>query len=145
MIAAANGNGGEDDREFAVSPPATNGGQMGGIAPNVELNDLRVRDNARRLSKLIEAGAIAAEGLIALAQKIEKRIRRKCTDRDLAALGKLQLQISQAADAKGAATTNININAPQQVQVIYVDDWYGSKAASIAATNGAPASGPNVG
>lgn len=54
-------------------------------------------------------------------------------------------RVNVASDKQPANHNHLHLHAPQQVQVIYVDDWYGSKAASLAATNGASASGPNVG
>jgi ribosomal protein S16 len=151
MIAAANGSGGCDDesgRDPIAKPADSMGGQLGGRAPNIELNDRRVQLEAKRILGLIEAGAIASDDLKRLAEKIKARTSKnegRCSNRDLAALAKLQIAIATAANDKAAAITNININAPQQVQVIYVDDWYGSKAASIAATNGPPIAGPHVG
>jgi|TARA_R110000868_G_scaffold384551_1_gene652063 hypothetical protein len=151
MIAAANGNGGCDDesgRDPIVPPAECVGGQLGGRAPNIELNDRRVQLEAKRILGLVEAGAIASDDLKRLAEKIKLRTSKnegRCSNRDLAALAKLQIAIATAGNDKAATTTNININAPQQVQVIYVDDWYGSKAASLAAAHGASASGPHVG
>jgi hypothetical protein len=142
MIAANNDNGAEDDREIVVPSPVSTGGQMGGCAPNIELNDRRVQSEAKRLLGMVEAGAVASDDLKRLAEKIKKRTSRndeRCSNRDLAALGKLQLAIAQAADAK--AGTTININGPSQIQVVFVDDWYGSKAANLAATNAASTNG----
>lgn len=137
MIAANNGGSDEEksDGESDKKPPEINGGHMGGAQPNLALNDLRCRADANRLAKLVAAGEVAAEHLKALAEKVAKRIARKCTDRDLAALGKLQLAIATAADKQG--TTINNFNGPTQLQVVYSDDWYGSKAANLAATDAA--------
>lgn len=140
MIAANNGHDdGESGRDSAVPMPHSNGGNMGGNAPNVALNDRRVRAEARRLTALAEAGQLAAEKLPALVNRIEQLLKDKSLSaRDVAALGGLQTAIASAA-SKGDTVNNFN--GPTQINVTFVDDWYGSKAANTSAANGTPAKG----
>ncbi len=111
MIAANGGhNGDEEGRESFVPAPSGNGGLYGGHAPNVAMNDLRVRDNARRVGKLVDAGLVAAEDLAATAKKIQERISGDCSDRDLVALGTLQLKIAQAPDTQPVPQQHLHLH-----------------------------------
>jgi hypothetical protein len=137
MIAINNSGGGDKDRpndvQPAVNPEISNGGYIGGLP---SLTDLRVRSNANRLTKMVEAGEIAAEALATIVKKAKKRMTETCTDRDFAALSKLVVAIAQAPDKQGDTHNHLHMHQGDSIQIVHVDDWYGSKAANLAAPDG---------
>lgn len=145
MIAFSNESNGDGDENLALSAAENNGGHIGGRDDLPALTNLRVRSDARRLTKMVEAGEVAADKLPDLIAKATDRINStKATARDIAALGALILAIAKAPDNQTTEHKHLHLHGEGGINVNYSDDWYGSKAANLAATDAASIAGVDV-
>lgn len=141
MIAANNDGNGRDKKPAPTTPTSvTHGGEWGGY-----FNARHYRRQARQIRSLVKAGALAADDMKAIVADA-KELAAVCKEhgdvRGWVALSGLVFEIAKCGVQQAEQHQHLHLHqGDQNMQVVFVDDWYGSKAANTTAANGTPAKG----